>query len=176
MTHDLMHHAALGDPLSLSAAFVVGMAGSVHCLAMCGGISGALGMRARSAATPQRAATLTACYQVGRLTSYTLAGAVVGASGGPLQACPISDQCADRPHPGRPGVGLRNGGVQMAPPRGPERWVPPGAMAPLADHSAKGVAGSPLGMPGLLLRFHLFHAVIRGTEGGARSLPPLLFF
>jgi sulfite exporter TauE/SafE len=75
----LMHHAALGDPVSLSAAFVVGMAGSVHCLAMCGGISGALGMRARGAATPQRAATLTTCYQVGRLTSYSLAGAIVGA-------------------------------------------------------------------------------------------------
>jgi sulfite exporter TauE/SafE len=81
----LMHHVPLGDPLSLSAAFVVGMAGSVHCLAMCGGISGALGMRARSAAIPQRAATLTACYQIGRLTSYTLAGAVVGAFSGLMQ-------------------------------------------------------------------------------------------
>jgi sulfite exporter TauE/SafE len=81
----LMQHAALCDPLSLSAAFVVGMAGSVHCLAMCGGISGALGMRASGAATPRRAATLTACYQVGRLTSYTLAGAIVGACSGVMQ-------------------------------------------------------------------------------------------
>jgi uncharacterized protein len=81
----LMQHAGLGDPLSLSAAFVVGMAGSVHCLAMCGGISGALGMRARGAATPQRAAVLTGCYQVGRLTSYTLAGAIVGAFSGWMQ-------------------------------------------------------------------------------------------
>ncbi|HMA00686.1 MAG TPA: sulfite exporter TauE/SafE family protein [Steroidobacteraceae bacterium] len=74
----LMHHAGLGDPLSLSAAFVVGLAGSVHCLAMCGGISGALGMRARGASTPRRAAALTACHQTGRLCSYALAGAIVG--------------------------------------------------------------------------------------------------
>ncbi len=80
-----MQHGALGDPVSLSAAFAVGMAGSVHCLAMCGGISGALGMRARGATTPQRAATLTACYQVGRLISYTLAGAIVGAFSGLMQ-------------------------------------------------------------------------------------------
>jgi sulfite exporter TauE/SafE len=85
VTQHLMHHAALGDPLSLSAAFVVGAAGSLHCLAMCGGISGALGMRARGATTPLRATALTACYQVGRLTSYTLAGAVVGAFSGLMQ-------------------------------------------------------------------------------------------
>ncbi len=42
-------------------------------------------MRARGAATAQRAATVTACYQVGRLTSYTLAGALVGAFSGLLQ-------------------------------------------------------------------------------------------
>jgi hypothetical protein len=83
--HHLTQHAGLGDPLSLSAAFVVGMAGSVHCLAMCGGISGALGMRARGAATAQRAAVLTASYQTGRLTSYTLAGAIVGAFSGLIQ-------------------------------------------------------------------------------------------
>ena len=40
----MMHHAGTCDPVSLSAAFAVGIAGSVHCLAMCGGIAGALGM------------------------------------------------------------------------------------------------------------------------------------
>jgi sulfite exporter TauE/SafE len=73
-----MHGGAVCDPVTLSAAFVVGMAGSVHCLAMCGGVSGALGMRARSAATPGRASMLSACYQAGRLASYTVAGAFVG--------------------------------------------------------------------------------------------------
>lgn len=81
-----MMPAAVCDPLSLSAAFVVGMAGSVHCLAMCGGLSGALGIRARRAAAPSRASLHTASYQVGRLASYTLAGAIVGACGGLLQA------------------------------------------------------------------------------------------
>lgn len=81
----MMHGAPGCDPLSLSAAFVVGMAGSVHCLAMCGGLSGALGMRARSAATPGRVCTVTACYQIGRLGSYTLAGAAVGLFSGAMQ-------------------------------------------------------------------------------------------
>jgi uncharacterized protein len=78
--------AAVCDPVSLSAAFVVGLAGSVHCLAMCGGLSGALGMRARRAAAPLRASMHAASYQIGRLASYTLAGAIVGACGGQLQA------------------------------------------------------------------------------------------
>jgi len=78
--------AAVCDPLSASAAFVVGMAGSVHCLAMCGGISGALGMRSRRVAGPSAAAMHAVTYQIGRLSSYTLAGAIVGASGATLQA------------------------------------------------------------------------------------------
>jgi len=81
----MIHGAPICDPLTLSAAFVVGMAGSVHCLAMCGGVSGALGMRARSAATPGRASILTACHQIGRLTSYTLIGAAVGVFSGAMQ-------------------------------------------------------------------------------------------
>ena len=80
----MMHGAPICDPLTLSAAFLVGMAGSVHCLAMCGGVSGALGMRARGAATSRRAWILTASYQVGRLTSYTLAGAAVGVFSGAM--------------------------------------------------------------------------------------------
>jgi len=81
----MMQAAAVCDPLTLSASFVVGMAGSVHCLAMCGGVSGALGLRARSAATVGRASMLTACYQIGRLTSYTLAGVAVGVFSGAMQ-------------------------------------------------------------------------------------------
>lgn len=82
----MIHGGPICDPLTLSAAFVVGMAGSVHCLAMCGGVSGALGMRARGAATPGRASMLTACYQIGRLGSYTLAGAAVGVFSGAMQS------------------------------------------------------------------------------------------
>jgi sulfite exporter TauE/SafE len=77
-----MTSAALCNPLTLSAAFLMGLAGSVHCVAMCGGIAGALGMRTRGLAGPAKASLHAATYQLGRLTSYSLAGAFVGASGG----------------------------------------------------------------------------------------------
>lgn len=81
------HFMALSGPISLFAAFVAGAAGSVHCLAMCGGLSGALGMRARrNGAVPGRAFMHSVSYQAGRITSYSIAGALVGAFGAALQA------------------------------------------------------------------------------------------
>lgn len=80
-----MISGAVCSPVSLTAAFLVGVAGSMHCVAMCGGISGALSMRARRASTG-RTWILTLMHQVGRVTSYTLAGAVVGACSGLLLA------------------------------------------------------------------------------------------
>ena len=68
---------------SLLAAFLTGLSGSVHCLGMCGGVSGALGMRARAAGQSAAQALWQALlYQVGRLSSYTVAGALCGAFGG----------------------------------------------------------------------------------------------
>jgi uncharacterized protein len=73
--------------LSLAAAFAAGIAGSVHCVAMCGGISGALGMRAqRLGAAPGHARLHAVCYQIGRIASYATAGAVCGTFGGALGA------------------------------------------------------------------------------------------
>lgn len=80
-----MHHVTVCDPVSLSAAFAVGLAGSVHCVAMCGGIAGALGLRARHASTARRASVVAGAYQIGRLVGYTLAGALVGAFGSVMQ-------------------------------------------------------------------------------------------
>jgi sulfite exporter TauE/SafE len=81
-----MHHfAPFAGPISLLAAFMAGAAGSVHCLVMCGGISGALGMRGRrggAAAAIGQAVT----YQIGRIASYSIAGALAGALGGALLA------------------------------------------------------------------------------------------
>jgi uncharacterized protein len=78
-----LHHGA--GPISFAAAFVAGIAGSVHCLAMCGGLSGALGMRARQAGVaPGRAFAHQLLQQLGRVGSYTLAGAVCGAFGAAL--------------------------------------------------------------------------------------------
>lgn len=74
-------------PLSLAAAFTAGLAGSLHCLAMCGGLTGALGLRAQRAggsATRMRAHQLLP--QLGRVTSYAMAGALFGAFGAVLAA------------------------------------------------------------------------------------------
>jgi len=72
-------------PISMAAAFVAGIASSVHCTVMCGGISGALGMRARlRGLSGARALTQGLGYQIGRTTSYAVAGALCGAFGGAL--------------------------------------------------------------------------------------------
>ena len=71
--------------ITLAAAFVAGVAGSVHCLAMCGGLAGALGMRARRVGqSPQRALLHAASSQAGRIFSYSIAGALCGAAGSVL--------------------------------------------------------------------------------------------
>lgn len=68
--------------LSLTAAFIAGTAGSMHCMVMCGGIAGALGMRARTVGQSAPMALIhSVLYQMGRLTSYAMAGMVVGAFG-----------------------------------------------------------------------------------------------
>jgi sulfite exporter TauE/SafE len=57
----------------------------MHCLAMCGGLAGAFGMRARATGVDaQRAFMHAALYQAGRLSSYALAGALCGLFGGLL--------------------------------------------------------------------------------------------
>ncbi len=63
--------------LSLAAAFLAGLAGSVHCMAMCGGLSGALTLRTRHAGVSSRGAFAHSLVrQLGRLASYSIAGAV----------------------------------------------------------------------------------------------------
>lgn len=72
-------------PISIAAAFVARIASSAHCTVMCGGIAGALGMRARQrGVSAARALTQGLGYQVGRTTSYVVAGALCGAFGGAL--------------------------------------------------------------------------------------------
>ncbi len=78
----MIHSMAAAAPLGLAAAFAAGVAGSVHCLAMCGGLSGALGMRARKlGASPARTFLHNISYQIGRVGSYALAGALCGSFG-----------------------------------------------------------------------------------------------
>jgi hypothetical protein len=61
------------------AVFLIGLLGGTHCIGMCGGIVGALSLRGRGAAPPWR---LHMAYNAGRIASYTLAGALLGAVGG----------------------------------------------------------------------------------------------
>jgi len=64
----------MNGALTLSAALLLGFAASGHCVVMCGGISAALGM---AAARDERGRTRTAIivsYQLGRISSYALAG------------------------------------------------------------------------------------------------------
>jgi sulfite exporter TauE/SafE len=72
------------EPIGLLAAFVVGAAGSAHCFGMCGGIAGALKLRTESSAGA--AVTLdTLMYQAGRIATYAILGALVGAAGEALR-------------------------------------------------------------------------------------------
>lgn len=65
-----------------SSVFVAGLLGSVHCAGMCGSFAClASGGDARSG---RRALTSTAAYNVGRLLSYALLGALAGAAGAGL--------------------------------------------------------------------------------------------
>lgn len=81
---------------SLFSAFLLGLLGGAHCASMCGGIVTVLGARHRiipiqavdavtgkpvvaSAAAPSRLQPLA--YNLGRISSYTVAGAIAGAVG-----------------------------------------------------------------------------------------------
>ncbi|HEV8332749.1 MAG TPA: sulfite exporter TauE/SafE family protein [Steroidobacteraceae bacterium] len=73
--------------ITLSAAFMAGIAGSAHCVVMCGGLAGALSMRNRVATSPVRNAWGDASlYHVGRLGGYAMGGALFGLFGASLQS------------------------------------------------------------------------------------------
>ncbi|MDD5176832.1 MAG: sulfite exporter TauE/SafE family protein [Sterolibacterium sp.] len=60
------------------AVFLIGLLGGTHCIAMCGGIVSAISIQ-----LPQQkpAWTLHLAYNLGRITSYAMAGAAMGALG-----------------------------------------------------------------------------------------------
>ncbi len=71
---------------SLLSALMVGLLGGVHCAGMCGGIVAAFSFRADGIAPPFR---LHLGYNLGRVLSYTLFGALAGALGGSLNLLQI---------------------------------------------------------------------------------------
>lgn len=77
----------MNDPvISITAAFVIGLLGSVHCVGMCGGIMNALcfAMPKQTQSKTRTSLTLV-LYNLGRVFSYSLAGAIVGGIGMFLQ-------------------------------------------------------------------------------------------
>jgi sulfite exporter TauE/SafE len=64
----------------LVSAFTMGLMGAGHCVGMCGGIATALSFGARQASQRSTLAMLpiVSAYNVGRLSSYVLAGALFG--------------------------------------------------------------------------------------------------
>jgi len=73
------------EPL-LPVALVLGLASSLHCFGMCGGIIGALtmGLAPEVRARRPRLLGYVAAYNAGRIASYTAIGALGGAVGGGL--------------------------------------------------------------------------------------------
>lgn len=64
-----------------AAALVAGFLGGVHCIGMCGGIAGALSAAARGPALRRQAA-----FNLGRVGSYAVAGALAGGLGSLVQS------------------------------------------------------------------------------------------
>lgn len=65
------------DWSALTAAFLLGLFSSAHCVGMCGGIMGALSMAVPAHAKARRWFILLG-YNLGRIFSYVLMGAIVG--------------------------------------------------------------------------------------------------
>jgi sulfite exporter TauE/SafE len=71
---------------TLLSALLVGLLGGVHCAGMCGGIVAAFSFRADGSAPPFR---LHVGYNLGRVLSYTLFGALAGSLGASLNLLKI---------------------------------------------------------------------------------------
>ncbi len=64
------------NEVSYLSAFLLGLAGSGHCLGMCGGIAAALNLGGH------RSLPVTVSYHSGRILSYTLLGGLLGLAAG----------------------------------------------------------------------------------------------
>ncbi len=72
--------------LSLPLAFTVGLFSSLHCVGMCGGVMGALsyGLPVEIRQQGSRFLLFILAYNIGRIVSYAVAGAILGSVGGTL--------------------------------------------------------------------------------------------
>ena len=60
------------------SAFAAGLLGGVHCIGMCGGIVGALSFGVAQHQSSTRLYAILLAYNLARITSYVLAGALLG--------------------------------------------------------------------------------------------------
>lgn len=67
------------EPVSALAALLLGLLGSAHCLGMCGGISSAVAMGIDR--KNQHPLSLLISFNLGRISSYAVAGALLGSLG-----------------------------------------------------------------------------------------------
>ncbi|PCJ88685.1 MAG: hypothetical protein COA54_02260 [Thiotrichaceae bacterium] len=73
----------MSDPITLTAAFLLGFFSSLHCIGMCGGIIGALSLSLPLEIRNNKAKlfSFVLSYNIGRLLSYGMAGLIAGAVG-----------------------------------------------------------------------------------------------
>jgi uncharacterized protein len=76
----------MNGSLTIAAALLLGLLASGHCMLMCGGISAALGVATGKDSQGRPRRSLLLAYQLGRISSYTLAGFLIGTLGGALIA------------------------------------------------------------------------------------------
>lgn len=84
----------MDGPVSFASAFLLGLFSTVHCVGMCGGIIGALSLSlpAEIRNHKPRLFLFVTTYNIGRITSYTLAGLLTGALGSGMLASTGFDQ------------------------------------------------------------------------------------
>ena len=76
----------MSGSLTIVAALLLGLFASGHCMLMCGGISMALGVATAKDEHGRPRRSLLLAYQLGRISSYALAGLLIGTLGGALIA------------------------------------------------------------------------------------------
>ncbi len=73
----------MSDPITLTAAFLLGFFSTMHCIGMCGGIIGALSLSLPLETRNNKAKlfSFVLSYNIGRISSYGIAGLIAGAIG-----------------------------------------------------------------------------------------------
>jgi len=64
----------------LFAALMMGLVGSTHCVGMCGGLASGIAGALPSARSSRQQLAVVLLYNIGRLSSYMLAGALIGSA------------------------------------------------------------------------------------------------